>query len=505
MSTFAQLGLSAQLTETLEKSGYAQPTPIQEKVIPLMLKGRDIVGIAQTGTGKTAAFVLPVLEKLKANQHNAVAKHCTVLIIVPTRELAAQIDDNVAKYGVDIYHQRACIVGGVKYPRQISRLNQGLDILVATPGRLEDHIKSGNLSLALTEVVILDEADQMLDLGFLPVIRRIVKQVPRPRQTVLLSATMPKAIRGLAAELLNNPTDVAVSPQATPIAKIDQAVMLMEKPAKRPFLVDALENQFRTIVFTRTKHGADQLVKYLSKQNVRASAIHGNKSQGQRQRALGAFRKGEEHVLIATDIAARGIDIPDVSLVVNYDVPTTPEAYVHRIGRTARAGREGRAITLCSHEEKKHLREIEKLIKIRLPVENVDAGAIDDDAYNPLKSMESKKPAGKSGDRQNGRSRTERTERGERTERTARKPKRSRPHKPRNGHSNGHSSSNSDGDKGKGKDKGKSAHGKFKGNNTNTNAHKDKGRPENRRKPGGNKNPPRGPAQARGRRGARSR
>ena len=387
MTSFAQLGLTNQLTKTLAKTGYDQPTPIQQQVIPLMLQGYDIVGIAQTGTGKTAAFVLPLLERLKANQHKATPKHCGALIIVPTRELAKQIDDNIAKYGAQIYHQRACIVGGMKYPKQINRLNQGLDILVATPGRLEDHLKSGNLSLAKTETIILDEADQMLDLGFFPAIRRIVKQAPKARQTVLLSATMPKPIRALAAELLNDPRDVAVAPQSTPVERIEQAVMLMDKPEKRPFLIGALENQFRTIIFTRTKHGADQLVKFLSKQNVTASAIHGNKSQNQRQRTLDAFRKGEEHILIATDIAARGIDIPDVSLVVNYDVPTTPEAYVHRIGRTARAGREGRAITLCAPEEQKHLRDIEKLIKIKLPVENVQSGEIDDNAYDPMKAV----------------------------------------------------------------------------------------------------------------------
>ena len=386
MTSFSKLGLTDRLTKTLAKTGYSEPTPIQSQVIPLMLQGYDIVGIAQTGTGKTAAFVLPLLERLKANQHKAKPNHCGALIIVPTRELAKQIDDNIAKYGAQTYHQRACIVGGMKYPKQINRLNQGLDILVATPGRLEDHLKSGNLSLAKTETIILDEADQMLDLGFFPAIRRIVKQAPKARQTVLLSATMPKPIRALAAELLTDPRDVAVAPQSTPVERIEQGVMLMDKPEKRPFLLGALENQFRTIIFTRTKHGADQLVKFLSKKGVTASAIHGNKSQNQRQRTLDAFRKGEEHILIATDIAARGIDIPDVSLVVNYDVPTTPEAYVHRIGRTARAGREGRAITLCAPEEQKHLRDVEKLIKLKLPVENVQAGAIDDDAYDPMKA-----------------------------------------------------------------------------------------------------------------------
>lgn len=406
MSKFAQLGLSSQLTKAIEKSGYDSPTPIQKKAIPLILQGGDIVAIAQTGTGKTAAFVLPILERLKANQHKATPKHCSTLIIVPTRELAKQIDDNIEKYGTHIYHQRACIVGGVKYPKQIKRLNQGLDILVATPGRLEDHLKSGNLSLDHTETLILDEADQMLDLGFFPAIRRIAKKIPRTRQTVLLSATMPKPIRALAAELLDNPKDVAVARVSTPVERIEQAVMLMEKPEKRRFLLQALENQLRTIIFTRTKHGADQLVKYLAKQRIFASAIHGNKSQNQRQRTLEAFRKGEEPILIATDIAARGIDIPGVSLVVNYDVPTTPEAYVHRIGRTARAGREGRAITLCAPEEQKHLRDIEKLIKMKLLTENVQAGGIDDYGYDSLKaaarlSEKSSPQADKTSDRKN--------------------------------------------------------------------------------------------------------
>lgn len=385
MTDFAALGLSNSLTKTLAKNAYKQPTPIQEKIIPLMLQGRDVVGIAQTGTGKTAAFVLPILQQLIGNQHKVKANHCSVLIIVPTRELAAQIDDNIHKYGAHIYHQRACIVGGVKYPKQIAKLNQGLNILVATPGRLEDHLKSGNLSLAHTETIILDEADQMLDLGFFPAIRRIVKQAPRQRQTVLLSATMPKPIRKLADELLDTPIDVAVAPQSKPADKVSQSVILLERPEKRPFVVKAIENQFRSIIFTRTKHGADQLVKYLSKQNIKASAIHGNRSQGQRQRALEAFKSGDEQVLVATDIAARGIDIADVSLVLNYDVPTTPEAYVHRIGRTARAGREGHAITLCSAEEQKYLRAIEKLIKMTLPVENISVSQPDEAAYDPLK------------------------------------------------------------------------------------------------------------------------
>ncbi len=473
MTPFAKLGLSNQLTKTLEKSGYNKPTPIQLQVIPLMLQGYDIVGIAQTGTGKTAAFVLPLLERLKANQNKAIPKHCGALIIVPTRELAKQIDDNIDKYGASTYHQRACIVGGMKYPRQIKRLNQGLDILVATPGRLEDHLKSGNLSLAKTETIILDEADQMLDLGFFPAIRRIVKQSPKARQTVLLSATMPKPIRALAAELLDNPRDVAVTPQSTPVERIEQAVMLMDKPEKRPFLLQALKNQFRTIIFTRTKHGADQLVKYLLKQGVTASAIHGNKSQNARQRTLDAFRKGEEHILIATDIAARGIDIPDVSLVVNYDVPTTPEAYVHRIGRTARAGRDGRAITLCAPEERKHLCDIERLIKIKLPIENAQVGEIDENAYNPMKALA--KPVAKPVSK----SRPKKHRKGGSTERTEKKSDREWFDKKR-------------------KPKVRKPAGRRKAEaGKNSNGGQQHKRGDQPRKKGGNKNPPRGPARNR--------
>ena len=371
MSKFASLGLSKQLADTLEKSGYSDPTPIQEKTIPELLKGRDVVGIAQTGTGKTAAFVLPILEKLIQAKTPVEPKRCTALIVVPTRELASQIDDNIAKYGEKIYHQRASIVGGMKYPPQVKKLFRGLDIMVATPGRLEDHLKQGNISLQDTKIVVLDEADQMMDLGFFPAIRRIMRKAPQDRQTVLLSATMPKEIRKLANEFLTDPVDVQVAKQGTPIEKIEQMVYLMDRASKRPFLLAQLENEFRTIVFTRTKHGANDLVTFLKKKGVLASAIHGNKSQAQRQRALDLFRSGKEHILVATDVAARGIDIPDVSLVVNYDPPMQPESYVHRIGRTARAGREGRAITLCAPDEKKRMRDVERLTKLSLPTQNV--------------------------------------------------------------------------------------------------------------------------------------
>ena len=391
MSAFAKLGLSQALTRALSDNNYETPTPIQNEVIPLLLKGKDVVGIAQTGTGKTAAFVLPILEKISKAEQRPRPKTCHALIIVPTRELASQIEDNVAKYGINVPHLRATIVGGMKYPPQIKKMARGLDIMVATPGRLEDHLKSGSISLRDTTTIILDEADQMLDLGFMPAIRRIVAQSPKQRQTVLLSATMPKQIRQLANEILNNPADIAVSAQSQPVERIDQTVFLIEKAEKRPFLLRALENAFRTIVFTRTKHGADQVVKYLAKNDKKASAIHGDKSQGQRQRALEAFRSGKEHILVATDIAARGIDIPEVSLVVNYDMPTVPEAYIHRIGRTARAGREWQAISLCSSDERPRLRDIERMMKNKIPTENVAHSVVmDATGYDPLKGKQVK-------------------------------------------------------------------------------------------------------------------
>ena len=386
--TFKDLKLEAPILKALEKQGYSQPTPIQEKAIPILLKGHDLLGVAQTGTGKTAAFGIPILNHLLKDKSSGQGKRkIKALVVTPTRELAIQIAENFTAYSQFTSLRNTVIFGGVKQSKQVASLQQGVDILVATQGRLLDLMNQGYITFRDLKYVVLDEADQMLDLGFFPVIRRIMKSTPRKRQTVLLSATMPKPIRALANELLDNPTDVAVTPQSTPVERIEQAVMLMEKPEKRPFLKLALENQFRTIIFTRTKYGADQLVKYLSKQKIIASAIHGNKSQSQRKRTLDAFRNGEEHVLIATDIAARGIDIPDVSSVINYDVPTTPEAYVHRIGRTARAGREGRAITLCAPEEKKHLQAIEKLIKIKLPYENVQAGAVEETGYNPLNAV----------------------------------------------------------------------------------------------------------------------
>ena len=371
MSKFAQLGLSSQLTKAVEKSGYDSPTPIQEKVIPLMLEGGDIVAIAQTGTGKTAAFVLPILERLKANQHKATPKHCSTLIIVPTRELAKQIDDNIEKYGAHIYHQRACVVGGVKYPKQIKRLNQGLDILVATPGRLEDHLKSGNLSLDHTETLILDEADQMLDMGFIHDIKKLLRLIPSKRQSLFFSATMPKSIMELSGQILKpNYKQVRIAVEKPTAERVSQCVYYVSKSEKPSLLIQLLKEELEgsVLVFGRTKHGCDKVVRILDKKGVSAAAIHGNKSQNARQKALKGFKEGKVRVLVATDIAARGIDISGLEHVVNYELPNISETYVHRIGRTGRAEASGSSISFCAADERGYLKDIEKLIKAKVPL-----------------------------------------------------------------------------------------------------------------------------------------
>ena len=375
LTQFKDLGLADPILRALESAGYDTPTPIQAKLIPEMLAGRDVVGIAQTGTGKTAAFVLPLLNEV-AKSHTPVAKRsCHTLIVTPTRELAAQIADNVGIYGKHIKHRCAVVVGGVKPNPQIRAMANGVDILVATPGRLLDHMSSGAIRIDKTTTVILDEADQMLDLGFLPAIRKIMSNLPQTRRTALLSATMPKQIRGLASDFLNSPVEITVTPNSKPIERIDQRVIHVPKRAKTALLLDLLGEMAyeRAIVFTRTKHGADKVARHLDKGGFPAAAIHGNKSQNQRKRALEAFKTGTTGILVATDIAARGIDVDDVSHVVNFDLPNVPESYVHRIGRTARAGKEGTAIAFCDSEERGLLRDIERLIKTSLPKENADA------------------------------------------------------------------------------------------------------------------------------------
>jgi ATP-dependent RNA helicase RhlE len=364
VSGFAALGLAEPILRAVTGEGYTTPTPIQQQTIPVVLAGRDVMGIAQTGTGKTAAFVLPLLHQLSANNVPAKPRHCRALILAPTRELASQIADSVRAYGKHVRLTVSIIVGGAKPGPQVKQMARGVDIVVATPGRLLDHMNTGAVNVSQVVSVVLDEADQMLDLGFIPAIRQIMSKMPAKRQTMLLSATMPKQIRALASDFLSNPQDIAVAPTAKPIDLIEQKVLIVPNVAKRDILIEMLhtQNVERGIIFTRTKHGADKLVKQLEAVGLAAATIHGNKSQPQRERALAAFRNGNVSLMVATDIAARGIDIDGISHVFNYELPHVPESYVHRIGRTARAGATGIAISLCDPSERNLLRMIERLI-----------------------------------------------------------------------------------------------------------------------------------------------
>ena len=328
-----------------------------------------MLGIAQTGTGKTAAFALPMLQRLSADARHPEARTCRALVLSPTRELASQIGESFRIYGRHMNLTTAVVFGGVSGRPQVQALARGVDILVATPGRLIDHLDSRVLRLDRVEIFVLDEADQMLDMGFIQAIRRIVPKLPRHRQSLFFSATMPRTIAGLADELLHEPQSVAVTPVASTVETVKQRVIFVETARKRALLADILrrEDMERVLVFTRTKHGADRVVKHLESADIGACAIHGNKNQAQRERALASFKSGQSRVLIATDIAARGIDIDAVSHVVNFDLPHIPESYVHRIGRTARAGAAGVAISFCDAEERSLLRDIEKLIRQELP------------------------------------------------------------------------------------------------------------------------------------------
>ncbi|MEO1017197.1 MAG: DEAD/DEAH box helicase [Pseudomonadota bacterium] len=369
MNQFADLGLAEPILRAVSAEGYTHPTPIQAEVIPVMSNGQDVVGIAQTGTGKTAAFVLPLLHALTKERKRSAPKKAKTLILVPTRELAAQVAASIRTYGRFIRVSTAVVVGGARPGPQIRALASGVDIIIATPGRLEDHLSTGMVRLDETSTVILDEADQMLDLGFMPAIRRILAKLPKERQTLLLSATMPKPIRALAQDFLKHPVEIAVAPAARPIDQIDQKVIHVESALKRGMLVKLLSEPdvTRAIIFTRTKHGADRVQQHLDRAGLSAAAIHGNKSQGQRERALASFKNGKARILVATDIAARGIDVDNVSHVINFELPNVPEAYVHRIGRTARAGKSGIALSLCDSTERRMLRDIERLIGRALP------------------------------------------------------------------------------------------------------------------------------------------
>ena len=370
--SFADLGLSEALLRALSGEGYVHPTPIQQKAIPEVLAGRDLLGCAQTGTGKTAAFALPMIERLLASSSPRDARRPRALVLSPTRELSAQIADSFATYGRGTPLKYAVIFGGVGQGPQISALSRGLDVLVATPGRLIDLMNQGAAFLDKVEILVLDEADRMLDMGFLPDVKRILQKLPKQRQTLFFSATMPSDIERLSREILVNPVRVDVAPVSSTAERIEQSVYMVETSEKRRVLEKVLRDPavVRAIVFTRTKHGANRLVKELERGEIISEAIHGNKSQGARQRALDNFRSGRLRVLIATDIAARGIDVDGISHVVNYDLPNIPESYVHRIGRTARAGAEGIAISLCSREERGYLRDIERLT--RQPIRKLD-------------------------------------------------------------------------------------------------------------------------------------
>jgi ATP-dependent RNA helicase RhlE len=370
LTTFDQLNLTPPLLKALAAEGYVTPTPIQAQAIPALLAGRDLLGIAQTGTGKTAAFALPMLEFLAKKAERPARGTARSLILAPTRELAAQIGESFRAYGRHTRVSRAVVFGGVSINKQIEILRGGVDVLVATPGRLVDLIERRAVTLAKVEIFVLDEVDQMLDLGFIHAIRKLVGLLPAQRQNLFFSATMPKEIASLAAGLLHDPVRVEVAPVATTAERVNQSVIHVEPANKAKLLADLLRdnNMTRTLVFTRTKHGADKVMKHLSAAGFTAAAIHGNKSQANRERALAGFKQGKILVLVATDIAARGIDVEAVSHVINYDLPFVPESYVHRIGRTARAGAEGSAIAFCTPEERPLLRDIEKTIRMAVPV-----------------------------------------------------------------------------------------------------------------------------------------
>ena len=378
MTLFSDLQLLPALQHALDEHGYAEPTPIQAQSIPTLLSGQDLLGIAQTGTGKTAAFSLPLLQNLMASKQKRRPGTPRALVLVPTRELAVQVHQALQKYGRNLPLRSAAIFGGVRMHSQTRALQQGVDILVATPGRLGDHLRQQHLTLAGVEVWVLDEADRMLDMGFLPEIRNLVKQLPEERQTMLFSATMPAPIAKLTTDLLRNPTRVEVAPESTPVERIDQRLYMVSKEQKRHLLHSLLSEKAvtRSLVFTRTKIGAQRLAQMLQKQGITADAIHGNRTQSARQKALKDFSRGRLQVLVATDVASRGIDVDAVSHVFNFELPDEPESYVHRIGRTARGGAEGIAVSLCAPDERKKLRAIEQTLRQKLAVQEWDRSVV---------------------------------------------------------------------------------------------------------------------------------
>jgi ATP-dependent RNA helicase RhlE len=375
--TFPELGLSAPLLRSLADEGYTTPTPIQAKAIPHILNGRDLFGCAQTGTGKTAAFALPLIEQMRAKATRPAPRRCRTLVLAPTRELAAQIHESFLAYGRQCGIQAAVIYGGVGQQRQARAMLKGVDVLVATPGRLLDLITQRLVDIRQVEFLVLDEADRMLDMGFIHDMRRIIAMLPSQRQTLFFSATLPKAVRQLADSMLQNPLEIKTAPQSSPAETVSQSVFHVPKREKKPLLIKLLQEEAtgRVIVFARTKHGADKLQRDLTRAGIPTAAIHGNKSQPQRERALAAFKSKEPPVLVATDIAARGIDVDEVAHVINYELPHEPETYVHRIGRTGRAGQVGAAVSFCDAEEQPRLVAIERLLRRAIPARNKPAVA----------------------------------------------------------------------------------------------------------------------------------
>jgi len=368
--TFASLGIAEPILRALAAENYTHPTPIQAKAVPPLLEGRDLLGIAQTGTGKTAAFGLPLLQKLSVGHKPPGPKQARALILAPTRELAVQIEQSLRTYGRFLNLKLAVILGGVSQNNQVREMARGVDILVATPGRLLDLVQQKHVRLDAVESFIVDEADRMLDMGFIRDVRKLVAVLPRQRHSMLFSATMPDDIAKLAHEMLHQPQRIEIAPQGRTADRIAQKMYFVPMPQKRQLLSELLKDASlnRVIVFTRTKHGANRVAEHLERTGVVAQAIHGNKSQNARQRALEMFRDGKARVLVATDIAARGIDIDNISHVVNFELPNEPESYVHRIGRTARAGTEGIAISFCDASERTYLRDIERLIRMKIEV-----------------------------------------------------------------------------------------------------------------------------------------
>jgi len=371
MTKFNDLPLLEVIIKNVHDAGYESPTPIQAQSIPPLIEGRDLLGIAQTGTGKTAAFTLPMLQKLAGRNYSLTPSEPRSLILAPTRELASQIKEQIDKYGKDLKLKSTVIFGGVGQANQVNALRNGLDILIATPGRLIDLINQGYCKLNRIEIFVLDEADRMLDMGFIHDIKKIIALLPEKKQTMLFSATMPNEIVGIANRILKNPVRVEVTPVSSTVERINQKVIFCQKAHKYQLLRKILSEDGveLSLVFTRTKHGANKIVDYLSHHQIKSVAIHGNKSQSARESALENFKKGTIKVLVATDIAARGIDVQGVSHVINYDMPVDAESYVHRIGRTARAGREGDAISFCDETERDALTRVQKLISLKLPVE----------------------------------------------------------------------------------------------------------------------------------------